>query len=77
MKKNEKMVLEHNALIYIFLLENYALGYFPCFFQIYFGFLKNGQGNTLSKIEKSPIDLKLKKMKIYGLVYLKVLYHII
>jgi hypothetical protein len=66
------MTLEHNALISIFLINNYALGYFPCFFQIYFGFLKNGQGNTLSKIKKSPIDLKLKKRKIYGLVYLKV-----
>jgi hypothetical protein len=71
------MTLEHNALISIFLINNYALGYFPCFFQIYFGFLKNGQGFSMSKIKKSPIDLKFKKRKIYGLVYLKVLYHII
>ena len=56
MKKYEKMALEHNALVYFFLLENYALGYFPCFFQIYFGFLKNGQGKTLSKMKKSYRD---------------------
>ena len=56
MPKYEKMVLEHTALIYIFLLKNYALGYFPCFFQIYFGFLKNGQGFSLSKMKKSYID---------------------
>ena len=71
------MTLHHNALIYIFFINNYAVGYFPYYFQIYSGFLKNGQGKSLSKSKKSPIDLKLKKMKIYGLVYLKVLYHII
>ena len=56
MKKYEKMVLEHNALIYIFLLKIYALGYFLRYFQIYFGFLKNGQGFSLSKMKKSYID---------------------
>jgi hypothetical protein len=56
MKKYEKMTLHHNALIYIFLLKNYALGYFLRYFQIYFGFLKNGQGNTLSKMKKSYGD---------------------
>ena len=58
MGKSKKMILHHNALISNFLINNYALGYFPCFFQIYFGFLKNGQGNTLSKFKKSYIDLK-------------------
>ena len=56
MGKSKKMILHHNALISNFLINNYALGYFPCFFQIYFGFLKNGQGNTLSKFKKSYID---------------------
>jgi hypothetical protein len=56
MKKYEKMVLEHNALIYFFLPKNYALGYFLHYFQIYFGFLKNGQGKTLSKMKKSYGD---------------------
>ena len=49
MQKYEKMVLEHNALIYIFLLKNYALGYFLHYFQIYFEFLKNGQGKPCPK----------------------------
>jgi hypothetical protein len=56
MPKYEKMTLHHNALIYIFILNNYALGYFLCYFQIYFGFLKNGQGFSLSKMKKSYED---------------------
>ena len=52
------MTLHHNALISIFYINKYALGYFPCFFQIYFGFLKNGQGFSMSKFKKSSIDLK-------------------
>jgi hypothetical protein len=56
MPKYEKMTLHHNALIYNFFLENYALGYFLHYFQIYFGFLKNGQGKTLSKMKKSYRD---------------------
>ena len=78
------MPLDDNALIYIFFINYYALGYFPYFFQIYSGFLKNGQGNTLSKSKKSPIDLNLKKRKIYGLVFIPykligylTIYHII
>ena len=49
MPKYEKMTLHHNALIYIFLLKNYALDYFLRYFQIYFGFLKNGQGKPCPK----------------------------
>ena len=64
------MTLHDNALISNFFINNYALGYFLHYFQIYSGFLKNGQGNTLSKSKKSPIDLKLKKRKIYGLVFI-------
>ena len=56
MKKCEKLMLEHNALIYFFLLKKYALGYFLCYFQIYSGFLKNGQGKPLSKMKKSYGD---------------------
>ena len=56
MKKYEKMVLEHNALVYFFLLKNYALGYFLHYFQIYSGFLKNGQGFSLSKMKKTYRD---------------------
>ena len=54
------MTLQHNALISIFYINKYALGYFPCFFQIYFGFLKNGQGFSMSKLKKSYGDLNLK-----------------
>ena len=64
------MTLHDNALISNFFINNYALGYFPYYFQIYSGFLKNGQGKSLSKSKKSPIDLKLKKRKIYGLVFI-------
>ena len=64
------MTLHDNALISNFFINNYALGYFLHYFQIYSGFLKNGQGNTLSKSKKSPIDLKFKKRKIYGLVFI-------
>jgi hypothetical protein len=54
------MTPEHNAVISFFLSNNYALGYFSCYFQIYSGFLKNGQGFSLSKFKKSYEDLKLK-----------------
>ena len=52
------MTLHDNALISNFFINNYALGYFLHYFQIYSGFLKNGQGFSLSKIKKSSIDLK-------------------
>ena len=52
------MTLHHNALISSFYINNYALGYFLCYFQIYSGFLKNGQGFSLSKFKKSYGDLK-------------------
>ncbi len=38
------MTLQHNAHIFSFYINNYALGYFLHYFQIYSGFLKNGQG---------------------------------
>jgi hypothetical protein len=56
-EKYRKMTPEHNAVISIFLSNNYALGYFSCYFQIYSGFLKNGQGFSLSKFKKSYGDL--------------------